>query len=121
MKMKVMKRFSSILLALVMMLAMVMTVSATETTQSEGADTPTTTQPEGEDTPTATTQGTSENTRGSITINNTIEGQTYAIYRIFDLESFNSTTDSYSYKVAEKWQAFFATNEAQAYEKANED
>ncbi len=107
MKMKVMKRFSSILLALVMMLAMVMTVSAT--------------QPEGEDTPTATTQGTSANTRGSITINNTIEGQTYAIYRIFDLESFNSTTDSYSYKVAEKWQAFFATTEAQAYAKANED
>lgn len=117
MKMKVMKRFSSILLALVMMLAMVMTVSATRPT--EGADTPT--QPEGEGTPTTTTQGTSENTRGSITINNTIEGQTYAIYRIFDLESFNSDNKAYSYKVAEKWQAFFATTEAQAYAKANED
>ena len=96
-----MKRFSSILLALVMMLAMVMTVSATEVDTS--------------------TQGTSENTRGSITINNTIKEQTYSIYRIFDLESFNSATNSYSYKVAEKWQAFFATTEAQAYAEANDD
>lgn len=61
MKMKVMKRFSSILLALVMMLAMVMTVSATETTPSEGADTP----------------------KGSYTMKiNTVDNHTYKIYQL---------------------------------------
>lgn len=61
MKMKVMKRFSSILLALVMMLAMVMTVSATGTTPSEGADTP----------------------KGSYTMKiNTVANHTYKIYQL---------------------------------------
>ena len=37
-----------------------------------------------------------------------IDGQTYTIYRIFDLESFNAQTNAYSYKVSEKWTVFFA-------------
>ena len=48
-------------------------------------------------------------TKGSITINNTVKDTQYSIYRIFDLESFDSEKDAYSYKVNEKWKAFFET------------
>lgn len=55
---------------------------------------------------------------GKITINNTVNGKEYKIYRIFNLESFNSGTKdpegnitgaAYSYKVNEDWKSFFAT------------
>lgn len=44
---------------------------------------------------------------GSITINNTSEGNTYAIYQLLDLESYNPTTGAYSYKVNAAWVEFF--------------
>lgn len=40
---------------------------------------------------------------GKITIDNPVQGQTYSIYRIFDLESYNAESGAYSYKVNEKW------------------
>ena len=49
---------------------------------------------------------------GKITIEKAIEKQTYTIYRIFDLESYDSAANAYSYKVAEKWAGFFGTTEA---------
>lgn len=53
---------------------------------------------------------------GSITINNIVAtGNTYDIYRILDLESYNTTTGAYSYKVNSAWSGFFATPEALAY------
>lgn len=54
---------------------------------------------------------------GQITVNNAVEDQTYSIYRIFDLESFDATkgTEAFAYKVNPNWSAFISTAEAQAY------
>lgn len=43
---------------------------------------------------------------GTITINNAVVGQTYTIYRILELESYNATTKAYSYKATTDWDAF---------------
>ena len=44
-------------------------------------------------------------TNGSITINHAADGETYDIYRIFDLESYTDD-GKYSYTLSEKWAAF---------------
>ena len=43
---------------------------------------------------------------GTITINNAVVGQTYTIYRILELESYNSMTNAYSYKATTDWKDF---------------
>ena len=45
---------------------------------------------------------------GSITIDNAVAGQTYTIYEILYLESYNAAAgqEAYSYKATEKWTAF---------------
>lgn len=43
---------------------------------------------------------------GTITINNAVVGQTYTIYRILELESYNLTTKAYSYKATTDWEDF---------------
>ena len=54
---------------------------------------------------------TTSPTGGSITINNTIDGEEYKIYKIFDLESFDTEpTDkkgAYSYKMINDWNDFW--------------
>lgn len=40
---------------------------------------------------------------GKITIKNPVKDQTYSIYRIFDLESYNEQSGAYSYKVNDVW------------------
>lgn len=45
---------------------------------------------------------------GTITINNAVKGQTYTIYKIFDLNSYDKANNKYSYTVAPDWKAFFA-------------
>ena len=52
---------------------------------------------------------------GSITINGISDGNTYEIYKLLDLESYNTTSGAYSYKVNSAWTGFFATAEALAY------
>lgn len=48
---------------------------------------------------------------GSITIDNAIKGQTYKIYKIMDLESYNPEEGLYSYKPASpQWKTFFTSN-----------
>ena len=47
-------------------------------------------------------------TTGKITING-VKGQTYKIYKIFDLESYDATNEHYSYKVVDAWNSFFTT------------
>ncbi len=51
------------------------------------------------------TNGVNEN-QGTITINNANEGKTYEIYRIFDLESYDTDKGAYSYTVNDAWSAF---------------
>lgn len=45
-------------------------------------------------------------TTGTITINKAVNGQTYKIYRIFDLESFDDGNNAYSYKLNNTWNGF---------------
>ena len=43
---------------------------------------------------------------GSITVDNAVVGQTYTIYEILRLESYNAATDAYSYKATDAWKGF---------------
>lgn len=47
-----------------------------------------------------------EGETGSITINDAVVGQTYTIYQILDLESYNASVNAYAYKAATAWNAF---------------
>lgn len=47
---------------------------------------------------------------GSITINNAVVGQTYTIYKMADLESYDSVAGNYSYLVNDYWKAFFLSH-----------
>lgn len=46
------------------------------------------------------------NSTGTITIDNAVTGTTYKAYRIFDLESYDTNKDVYSYKLNTKWKDF---------------
>lgn len=55
---------------------------------------------------------------GSITINKTIKDQDYKIYKIFELESFNTEPAPdgvYSYKITDDWREFFTNGDGQTY------
>lgn len=43
---------------------------------------------------------------GKITINNAVSGNTYTIFKILDLESFDAENNKYAYKASEKWKDF---------------
>lgn len=48
-------------------------------------------------------------TKGSITIDNAVDGETYTIYRMFKLDSYNAESNTYSYTVESDWEGFFKT------------
>lgn len=73
--MKKMKKLVSLVLAMVMVLAMTINVSAAGET-------------------------------GSITINDAVVGQTYKVYQILDLESYNADANAYAYKATTDWAGF---------------
>lgn len=58
--------------------------------------------------------GSSSTTKGSITIDNAVVGEDYTIYKMFDLNSFDTVAGTYSYTVNSKWATFFATGAAGA-------
>ena len=47
-----------------------------------------------------------EGETGSITINDAVVGQTYTIYQILDLESYNASAKAYAYKATTAWSTF---------------
>ena len=47
-----------------------------------------------------------EGETGSITINDAVVGQTYTIYQILDLESYNASVNAYAYKATTAWNTF---------------
>lgn len=81
--MKLIKKIAAIMFAFMMVVSMSCNVKADEGT-------------------TATT----ETGDGKITINNAIPGQIYKIYKILELESYDSTTGNYAYKVTPEWKNF---------------
>ena len=52
---------------------------------------------------------------GTITINSANADNTYAIYQLMDLESYDTTTGNYSYKVMDEWMDFFTSDQAKTY------
>ena len=56
---------------------------------------------------------TNTGTNGSITIDNAVDGETYTIYRMFKLDSYNG--DAYSYTVEPAWETFFSTGAGSSY------
>lgn len=80
--MKHTKKFVSLLLTLVMVLAMASTTFAAQ-------------------------EGTL--TGGSITINDAVPGQTYKAYQILYLESYNATSEAYAYKANRAWESWLRT------------
>ena len=58
--------------------------------------------------------GTFGTTRGSITIDNAANGETYNLYRIFKLNSFDGVLGHYSYTVEANWKPFFEGSAAGA-------
>ena len=47
-----------------------------------------------------------EGETGSITINDAVVGQTYNVYQILDLESYNASANAYAYKATTAWNGF---------------
>ena len=88
--MKLIKKIAAIMLSVMMVLGMASVVSA-----EEGAG------------------ATSATGNGTITINNAIPKQTYKIYRILELESYNTTTRNYAYKATSAWKSFIEGGEIQ--------
>lgn len=70
---------------------------------------------------TQTNAGTSTTTTGKITIGSPKEGETYSIYRIMDLESYDKDKNAYSYKASAAWAGFFETDAAKAYFSVNDE
>lgn len=60
------------------------------------------------------------NDTGTITINGFSESNTYSIYKILHLESYNTASGVYSYKIATGWEGFYATQDALDYVAVNE-
>ena len=52
---------------------------------------------------------------GTITINGATANNVYEIYKLLGLESYDTTTGAYSYKVNSVWTGFFATAAAKEY------
>lgn len=52
---------------------------------------------------------------GTITIDKAIDGQTYTIYKLLDLESYDEPNNHYSYRPATEWKNFFETTEAKNF------
>lgn len=87
--MKLIKKIAAIMFAFMMVVSMSCNVKANDTT-----------------TPTE---------KGTITINKAVNEQTYTIYKLLDLESYDATKNHYSYKPATEWKSFFETAEAKNY------
>lgn len=46
---------------------------------------------------------------GTITIDNAVDGQTYTIYQILELESYDATAGAYAYKASSAWETWLKT------------
>ena len=51
-------------------------------------------------------------TTGKITITNTVSGQKYSVYRVFDLISYDQDNEAYVYKINSEWSTAFENETA---------
>ena len=58
---------------------------------------------------------------GSITINKAVVYETYSIYRVLDLETYDKTNNHYIYRANEKFEAFITSTEGQKYLEARNE
>ena len=66
--------------------------------------------------------GAADGITGKITINNAISGQTYKIYKMLNLESYDKDNNLYSYKPENtEWDTFFRTGAGKDYVNINEN
>lgn len=56
--------------------------------------------------------GSSPADKGSITISKAVAGETYTLYKMFDLNSYDTEADTYSYTVVSDWEDFFKNGAA---------
>ena len=94
--MKLIKKIATIMLSVMMVLGMASVVNAD-----------------------GTESGTSTVNTGKITTNKAIARQTYRIYKILELESYDTTTENYAYKATSAWESFIESTEAAAYFKTD--
>lgn len=102
--MKLMKRILAIVCTFVMIISMATGVNAVN------------------DTSTTATAGTTE--KGSITVTKANAGETYKVYKILTLESYDKANKAYSYvrnAAPDKWHDFVDTTEAQQFLEVNND
>lgn len=85
--MKSFKKIASFMMAAIMILTLSSVIFADEATTETQAE-------------------TLSGTTGSITINDAVVGQTYTVYQILDLESYNAAANAYAYKAATAWSSF---------------
>lgn len=65
--------------------------------------------------------GSSTEPTGKITIDNAVDGQTYSIYKILELESYDKDNSLYSYKPVDAWKEFFQVGDAATGKGAGSD
>lgn len=58
---------------------------------------------------------------GSITINKAVVDETYSIYRVLDLETYDKTNNHYIYRANKNFKAFVESTEASAYLEAKNE
>ena len=71
-------------------------------------------------------EGSSPGAKGTITIEDAIDGETYSIYKIFNLESYQKddtdpTKGRYAYTLTTEWEAFVLTGEGKGYFEKDKD
>lgn len=98
--MKLIKKIAAIMFAFMMVFSLSTNVKATSGSQTDNGN------------------------KGTITIDKAIDGQEYKIYKIFDLESFDTepTPDgAYLYKITDAWRIFFTKGEGKDYVKVDDN
>lgn len=97
--MKLIKKMLAIMFAFMMVLGMGTNVKAEETGETQSV----------------------QSVSGSITINNAVEGQTYSIYKVLELESYDKDNGLYSYKPVDAWKDFFRVGDVATGKGAGSD
>lgn len=96
------------LLGLLLVLAMFLSLAATAFATGDGAGAAQTETTNTDVAGSGNTGGGTQQT-GTITIDNAVIGETYKIYQLLELESFDTASNAYSYKATSAWEEWLKT------------